>query len=235
MLYLAMTGAEIAENSPLAGPIAYMACHFAPYGAGLSNMPASLPPGSMLILNDRMPIMGHDTALAARQLADTAQKLQCSRILLDLQRQGEYGGLIAALLEEAPCPVGVSAPYAANFSCPVFLPPIPFTATVEEHFAPWISREIWLELAADTEQICITASGSRHFPASTPENPLLHFDRELLCHYRLTLSEAEACFTLTRSWNDLQELMNKAGCSCFVGLYQQLEKFVRPSCNLQNP
>ena len=103
-LYLAMTAAEIGENSIFPFRLAYMACHFSPYGTGLANTPQKLPPGSILILNDRTPIRGHDSNLICEQLIDCIESLHCSSLLLDLQRPGNEETailakkLIAALL-----------------------------------------------------------------------------------------------------------------------------------------
>ena len=67
--YLAMTAEEIATTDILPEHTAYMACHFSPYGTGLTNIPESLPKNAILILNDRIPFCGHDKALIAKQLA----------------------------------------------------------------------------------------------------------------------------------------------------------------------
>ena len=66
--YLAMTAAEMMGGAPLPGKTAWMACHFSPYSTGLCNLPAALPPGSLLILNDRTPIHGHDPERICREL-----------------------------------------------------------------------------------------------------------------------------------------------------------------------
>ena len=58
--YLAMTAAEMAGTAPLPRYMAWMACHFSPYSTGLTNRPAKLRQGSLLILNDRTPIHCHD-------------------------------------------------------------------------------------------------------------------------------------------------------------------------------
>ena len=87
-LYLAMTAAEIRENPFLPGNTAYMACHFSPYGTGLSNLPRDLPPESLLILNDRTPIRGHDPQQIRDQLAQAMAQFQCLGLLLDFQRAG---------------------------------------------------------------------------------------------------------------------------------------------------
>ena len=58
--FLAMTGAEMRNNSVLPDKIAWMACHFSPYGTGLSNLPKNLPAGSLLMVDDITPPHGHD-------------------------------------------------------------------------------------------------------------------------------------------------------------------------------
>ena len=87
--FLAMTAAEM-HNCPYLPPkIAWMACHFSAYATGLSNFPQSLPPGSILIVNDRTPVFGHDPEVICGQLLGVVERLGCSGILLDFQRQGE--------------------------------------------------------------------------------------------------------------------------------------------------
>ncbi len=224
MLYLAMTATEIADNPALPPALAWMACHFSPYGTGLSNLPSHLPEGSMLILNDRTPIMGHDDALIARQLASAATELSCSRILLDLQRPGEYGRLIASILNCAPCPVGVSEAYAQGLSCPVFLPPLSLLKAPQEQLAPWQGREVWLEIAMDALQITVTDQGSQLACAAPPEDALPFRDDSLFCHYGFVANADSAVFTLHRTPEDLKQLMEVSGCNCFIGLYQELRQ-----------
>ena len=84
-LYLALTAAEFQNCSSLPEHAAWMACHYSPYGLGLSNIPKDLPQGSMLILNDRTPPCRHDPELIARQLGEIAERFQCGGVLLDFQ------------------------------------------------------------------------------------------------------------------------------------------------------
>ncbi len=228
MLYLAMTAAEIAANSQIPPNLGYMACHFSPYGTGLSNLPEALPEGSMLLVNDRTPVQCHDPELIARTLAQTAEENRCSRILLDLQRPAEplTEQIVQAILRQAPCPVGVSQLYGAALSCPIFLPPVPLTQLAEEYLAPWQGREIWLEAALDAITITVTPQGSRTSPCPAPAVPLSHADRELCCHYSLELTQDQAIFTLHRTWEDLQMLMEGSSISCWVGLHQELGPYL---------
>ena len=137
-IYLAMTAAELRQNPPKSNEIAWMACHFSPYATGLSNCPKQLPPGAMLILNDRTPVCGHDPALVAAQLQDLVENLKCSRVLLDLQRPGESltESIVDAVLSALPCPVAVSECYGRDLTCPVFLPPVPLLMSPEDYLAP---------------------------------------------------------------------------------------------------
>ena len=85
-LYLALTMAEFHNCSRLPEHAAWMACHYSPYGLGLSNLPRELPERGMLILNDRTPAQGHDPERILRQLTELAEILHYKYILLDFQR-----------------------------------------------------------------------------------------------------------------------------------------------------
>ena len=230
--FLAMTAAEIGEGTSLPPKIAWMACHFSPYSTGLSNRPRSLPPDSLLILNDRTPIHRHDPEVIAAQLAECVENLQCSGVLLDFQRPNcqETAALAALLPGALPCPVAVSALYAGESGYPVFLPPVPHHTPLADHLAPWQDREIWLELALDGEIITLTESGVAFAPL--PSEEALdggHAEDALHCHYRVELLENAAKFTLWRTPEDLKALLDEAGplgVSHAVGLYQELREAI---------
>ena len=227
-LYLAMTAAEMTKTSVLPPQLAYMACHFSPYGKALSNCPRQLPGDSLLIVNDVTPIHGHDPERIAHQLEALLHQTRAGAVLLDLQRPGyEDAEVLAGHLAEAlPCPVAVSSLYAASLSCPVFLPPVPPDVSLEHYLSPWQSREIWLDAALDAVEITLTASGSETHPLPGPQEVenALH-DAHLHCHYRTTLGEDQARFTLFRTSGDLQALLLEAealGVRRAVGLWQEL-------------
>ena len=124
-IYLAMTPWEMAhrELPPRCG---WMACHFSPYGQGLSNIPTSLPADSLLIVNDRIPPWGHDPGLMASQLQQVMDSLAPRGILLDFQRpHNEETAQIAKAFTALPCPVTVTQTYAHDCDAGVFLPPVP--------------------------------------------------------------------------------------------------------------
>ena len=224
-LYLAQTPLEMAGN-PLPEHAAWMACHFSSGAAGLSNLPETLPAGSLLILDDSIPMANHDPQLIARQLADTIRQQGCEALLLDFQRRDVPGqqavaGLLAASLS---CPVGVSEVSARELSCPVFLPPVPPDMLPADHLAPWQGREIWLEAALDGITLTLTDSGCSAAPLfDFPEEGLS--DEPLRCHYAIETSENAAIFRLWRTRADLSRLLSAAealGVRKAIGLWQEL-------------
>lgn len=227
-MFLAMTGAEWQANQDITARIAWMACHFSPYGTGLSNRPKSLPPRSLLILNDRTPVWGHDPELIARQLAKTVTELDCQAVLLDFQRpqMRETLEIVNAISQRVPCPVAVTEFYAEGLDCPVFLSPVPPNISLGQHLAPWKGREIWLELALDGMEISVTSEGPRFtpLPLSEPESAV-HRDEELLCHYDIAVLPERIRFRLGRTPEDIAALLSAAeeqGVTCAVGLFQEL-------------
>lgn len=225
--YLAMTASEMQAILEYPERIGWMACHFSPYGTGLSNLPESLPSGSMLILNDRTPICGHDPNIIIRQLTEAIEALECGCLLLDFQRDNnpETQALAKVIAEALPCPVGVSHLYAEELDCAVFLPSVPPDAPLAAYLAPWKGREVWLEAALDGLEITITEQGVISIP-------LLHgvgldgamHDEKLHCHYQIQTDENSAKFTLFRTCEDLNALVAEAdnlGVRCVVGLFQE--------------
>lgn len=226
-IYLAMTAAEISNLSPLPGRICWMACHFSPYGTGLSNLPSALPPDCILMVNDRIPFRGHDINRIGQQLRQAVETLKCSGVLLDLQTPDVPGlrELARHLTSALPCPVAVSEGYAAGLEGPVFLAPCPHHTPLREHIESWTGRELWLDLAVDAEIITLTREGAAIFPLPLGEMPETgHWDENLHCHYITETGEDHARFTLWRTRDDLEALAREAerlGINTLVGLFQE--------------
>lgn len=227
-LYLAMTAAEFAFCDVLPKKCAWMACHFSPYGTGITNFPTELPVGSLMILDDSTPLHGHDPKRIAEEVLEVIGKLQPAGVLLDFQRpaNGETAELAAFLAHKLPCPVCVSDIYAKGLDCPVFLPPPRLTCRLEDHLVPWGGREIWLE--ASRESLCCTVTENgrciRRQPYLT-EMPLSFSDSSLHCHYRIEEIDGAARFYLQRTAGDLSSLLEEAaasGVTTAVGLWQEL-------------
>ena len=227
--YLAMTAGEIRNASALPRRTGWLSCHFSASGTGLSNLPAALPSGSLLILDDSTPMDGHDPAQIAVQLEDCAKRRECAGILLDFQRPGAEGvqNLIARLEAAVSVPLIVSAAYAKSTECAVFLPPVPADVPLAEYLFPWRGREIWLEAALDGLEITLTETGAVRTSLPRWEQPEAEGFRDdrLHCHYRCELREEAAVFTLWRSPENLKALLAEAeglGVTAAVGLYQEL-------------
>lgn len=228
-LYLAQTATEMAGN-PAPERLAFLSCHFSPGGSGLSNLPPSLPPGAMVILDDSTPMDGHDPDLIAKQLSGLIHKNQCEALLLDFQRRDVPGQqeLATRLCASLPCPVCVSEFYAEGLSCPVFLPPVPPDIPVCEYLKCWEGREIWLEAALDGTTLTLRESGCAAEPMlDFPEDGQI--DKRLYCHYTIETAVDAVIFRLWRTKTDLEDLLTEAesyGITKVVGLWQELGKSI---------
>lgn len=226
--YLALTGMEYAATSTPPTNLAWMACHFSPCGNGLSNLPQQLPEGSLVMVDDSIPILEHDPMLIAAQLNRLVRELSIRGIILDLQRADmpKNADLAEALVRQLNCPVCVSALYAGPLDCPVFLPPPPLHQHLQEHITPWQGREIWLEATLEAEQITVTETGSTVVPVPFSAPSQRSFDDvALCCRYKIQVLEDRAIFTLVRDEQMLKKLLEQAeklGIRYAVGLYQQL-------------
>ncbi len=230
-LFLAMNASEL-TFSPIPDHCAWMACHFSPFTEGLSNIPDSLPPGFMLILNDRIPCQGHSADLVASQIRDAVSRFDCESVLLDFQRADnpEAEAVVQAILSALPCPVCVSECYARDLPCPVLLGPNPLHIPLNEHLAPWKEREIWLEAALCQGEITVTEKGSE-FACCIPAENLSggFFDESLCCNYLTRIDENLVRFTLFDTIETLEkklDLAHSLGVSRAVGLYQELGTFL---------
>ena len=227
--FLAMTGAEMGKVSVYPPKSAWMACHFSPYGLGLSNLPRQLPPGSLILVDDITPIRGHDPEIISAQLQSCAEALDSYGIALDFQRpdQPETAFLVRHLVNTLHCPVLVSQLYAADLPCPVFLPPVPLSTPLREYLAPWQGRQLWLETGLEAEALTLTGQGCRRssLPVFPPEAEGFA-DSSLHCHYTIETKKTSASFTLWRTKEDFHALLEEAetlGISGAIGLYQQLQ------------
>lgn len=225
--YLAKTSAEFRRERGDERPTAWMACHFSPYGTGLSNLPLTLPPDSLLMVDDITPIHGHDPVFIGEQLRERVEVLRCRAVLLDFLRPGYEAckALAEHLSEVLPCPVGVSSLYGKGLGCPVVLSPPACSVSLEAHLAQWQGREIWMETALEGERIVLTEQGAEVSPLPRFSPPEGGFGEECLCcHYKTAVAEDRVTFTLWRTKADVEELLTKAealGVTLALGLFQE--------------
>lgn len=220
-VFLAVTARELETVRPKR--TAYMACHFSAGGAALSNLPQSLPKGSILLLDDSMPVQGHDPEVVAQQLNELVSKLSLRAVLLDFQKPPtvESQKMAAFILENCKCTTSATPAYTKE-GFPVFLPPPPVNKSLKEYLKPW--NKVFLELYAEGLEITVTKEGSRFSDLSPSSLPLA--DKRLHCHYGVTVFPGKAVFTLCRTREDLSALAQEAeelGVLGTVGLYQELK------------
>ena len=221
----AMTPEEMAAIRPLPPGCGWMSCHLSE--DGLRELPDSLPPGSLLILDDRQVPRDIEPEKILDQMTGAISRLSCDALLLDFQRPFEERLLeLADLLQKAlPCPVGVSEAYQQAESGPVFLSLLPPHRSLSEYVAPWQGREIWLEVGPAPECARVTARGTEFLKPRSPLPPCPHSHEGLSCHYGMELSDSEILFTLLRTCEDLKALTRQAetlGITRTIGLYQEL-------------
>ena len=223
--YMAITGTEFYNLSRLPPNPAWMACHFSGYSSGLSNMPASFPKGSLIMLDDSTPIQGHDPGRILAELKQLYDRIQPDGFLLDFQRENspETAVLVRQLCQGLPCPVAVSHLYAAELDCPVFLPPPPLHKTPEAYLRRWCGREIWLEIAPDSQAIAVTEDGCQYFPGTDASlaDPVFYHEG-LFCRYHTQVLKDRVIFTLQRGEQEWEKLLAQAeefGVTACVGLY----------------
>lgn len=222
--YLAMTGAEMASAAALPKKTAWMACHFSPYSTGLCNFPAALPKESLLILNDRTPICGHDPERVCRELKETISKLNCTGLLVDFLNppNRESLALTSYLAANLPVSLGLPPEYAAA-GCAVFVPAVPTLTPVSQYLSRWQGQEIWLELALGGQAVALKADGAHFGENRFPRKGIIHTDDALHCHYVIEGQQDAFIFHTWRTAEDLDALLEDAGQIKFaVGLYQEL-------------
>lgn len=226
--YLAMTAGEISASQDLPEHLAWMACHFSAYSTGLSNCPTFLPPESLLMVNDRIPIWRHDPARILTQLQKMQAEFSPAGIVLDFQRTGcwETEQLTGILVKDLHCPVAVSECYATGLDCPVFLSAPPLCTPLAQHLLPWKGRDIWLEAALSGQILTVTPDGCTQTDTDIADTEELPFtDDALCCRYGFSADREKAVFTLCRGKRELESLLEQAtklGVSRAIGLFQQL-------------
>jgi len=223
-VFLAMTCQEMERFT--AEKTAYMACHFSPFGVGLSNLPGPLPAGSILLLDDSTPPNGHSSGVVEKELKGLISRFGTAAVLLDFQgeMQEESMAMAQHLTKVLPCPVAVTQMYAKELGCHVFLSPTPVNMALKDYIAPWQQQGIFLEIAPGAVQFTVAENGSTSLSfVCTEELPLA--DERLHCHYNVEVFPQKAVFTLQRTKEDLKALAKEAaqlGVLGTVGLFQEL-------------
>ena len=90
---------------------------------------------------------------------------------------------------------------------------------------PYVGREIWLEAALDGLQLTLTEQGCTGTALPFCEYAEGFHEEALHCHYQIQVSDRHAKFSLFRTREDLDALLEEAealGVTAAVGLWQEL-------------
>ena len=226
-IYLAMTASELANCCQLPEKIAWMACHFSPYGTGLSNLPNHIPDGSIIILNDRIPLCGHDPCHIVRQLTEIVQQHKAFGVLIDFQRPVSSESLaVVEQLNLLTCPAAITETYAQYSSLAVFLSSPAPHISVKDHIIPWKDRDIWLELSLEPEIIRLSKDKAVKLPGCKNQSSSTQLqDADLCCHYQISIDTEYADFSVYRTKEDLNNFIKQVSALPIrmgIGLYQEL-------------
>lgn len=225
-LYLAKTTREILEHGGVPEHTAFMACHFSSYGDGL-DIPQELPRCAMVILNDRVPVWEHAPDRVAAQLKEVLEQTAAESVLLDFQRGScSRTAAIVRVLSGLPCPVGVTEQYAAECDRPILVE-LPMHRPLSDAAERWKGRELWLDVAGNTQRVTVTEKGAAFtsLPQCIPDG-ICHREKKLHCSYHIHVLDDRAEFTLFRTKEDMDALLQEAeelGFTRAIGLYQELQ------------
>ena len=221
--YMAITSTEFYSLSRIPPRPAWMACHFSGHSSGLSNMPDTFPSNSIIMLDDSIPIQGHDPQRISNELAQLYSRIKPDGFLLDFQRTAyaEAAQLAKHLCLTLPFPVAVSHLYAADLDCPVFLPPPPLHMPLKEYLKAWAGRKIWMEIAPESQIMTVTAEGCQISPGMNADliEPAFYHEN-LFCRYHTQVLKDSVIFPLQRGWQEWESLCKQAetfGISVCVG------------------
>ena len=237
-LYLAMTAADFSSCSRLPPHVAWMACHFSASGTGLSNQPNSLPPESLLILDDQIPWNGHSLEQECRETAALLQKTGAEGILLDFERPPTEETLAMAILLTRHCTavgtaIGMPELYAQLPEAAIFLPPLPCYQTPAQALSHYGGRELWLEASGNGCRLEVGAQGTQIIPESPDllqvesTQHALFQDPGLLCQYFTEKTEEGIRINLFDIPGSLQEKLDACeefGATRAVAPWQQMRQ-----------
>ena len=222
-LYLAMMDREMQDSPTLPPHIARMGCTFDPDGPGLLDLPESFPQDGMLIVDDRNPIGSHDPDAVTAMLAEAADRLGISCILLDFERPvtAAAQAMAARLSNALPCPVGMPPAYGAALDTPLFLTPCPLHVPMAEYLKPWQDREIWMEARMLRQSITVTPTGTVYgIPSPVDHLNGGYYDDVLRCECITEIMQQQVRFTLYDTPESLQQKWKHPNITRAIGLYQ---------------
>lgn len=170
-LFLAMTATDFSFTRKKPEQLAWMSVHFSQSNGCLSNLPPSLPPGSLIILDDQIPWNDHDLERICQCLTRLLVRDRSYGLLLDFEREPcqETLTLAKALTQ---CCLGIGCRIAMPRSyltegAACFCPPIPCNESWSEK--DFSGGPVWLDVTPTAVLAEISSKGVRIDPADPHE------------------------------------------------------------------
>ena len=220
--YIAMTEAEIYSAPKLPQHTAWMACHFSPYGTGLTNLPRRLPENAMVILNDRIPPSGHDMV----EIADTLNSINCNCYLLDFQipKKKETEILVQYLSSQLRKPAAVSEYYSHCTNGPILAGLSPHRK-VSDIIHDHSDREIWLELTTDIQMLSVYSDHTESISMNTGKQWKKYIAWDGICsRYHIELFDDHVDYYFSRTIPQIKQHLSQIDQTKItkaIALYQQ--------------
>ncbi len=231
-LFLAITPAEFAHLPELPNPLAWMSVRLSLTSPGLSNVPSQLPPGSLIIFDDKTPWSGHSVELVCKEMTTLLLNTKAYGLLLDFERAPtpETILLVKALSQcckEIGIPLAAPEGYGGDESVAVFTSPFPCwkkpTETSNDH------RALWLDASPTAHALRITQDHAvgialPYPPETPPEEDQIHWDESLHCAYWTDFDGDGLVITMYRTPEKTTELLAELPSSPFrlaVGVWRE--------------
>ena len=148
--FLAIYAHDFPALPRLPPKVAWMSAHFSTSGPGMSNLPAKLPPGSLIILDDQTPWAGHSIETVCREMTAVLMRTEAYGLLLDFERPPEEETLLLTnalgqCCRELGIPMGAPESYATDPGIAIFHSPLPCQIPPEVLCPP--GRAVWLDVS----------------------------------------------------------------------------------------
>lgn len=187
-LFLGMTAAEIRNCSALPSHLAWMSVHFSMSGDGITNIPSSLPDGSLIILDDQTPWGGHSAEKVCTQMVSLLTQFHAYGLLLDFERPLTPQTLLltkalSVCCKELNLPMAAPKAYAEDLDIDVFMPPLSCLSPADTLYLP--GKKIWLDASPTASLLHITehyTESRGDFPSSKDPSKVFS-DPTLGCKY----------------------------------------------------
>lgn len=219
--YPVVTAEDFSCFPPGEQPIAWLGMHFSPQDSSITAVPSSLPPNSILILDDRVPPPEQGCGKLLLQLESIIGRLSPEGVYLDFQRPGLSSSrrFSEAFRERFPALTAVSHYYADKSSPIVVLPPPPLYQDLQKFIEPWQGHTVWVEQAPTEWKLTVTEKGMKPLETAISAHSHGNYCPVLCSYYSIQTSTDRAVFTL---WTTEESLRSQSQLLQALGVQKNL-------------